>query len=280
MTPPSTTSAVVIVTGASRGIGLAIVHALLQHNARVIATARTPLSTNSAETSSTTEPSSSPSLAELVKTYPDALRYVAVDVTDERAAGMIVGEAISAFGRLDALVHNAGILDPLARIVDAPITDWVRCFDINLFSCVRLLQEAIPHLRTAASSSSLSGTSSRFILISSGAAVRPTSGWSAYSAAKSASNMLVASVAVEEPLLTSIAIRPGVVDTAMQARIRSEDAKEAMGEEGRQRFVGLFERGELLKPETPGSAVARLALSAPRELNGLFVNWDDERLPK
>jgi NAD(P)-dependent dehydrogenase (short-subunit alcohol dehydrogenase family) len=70
----------------------------------------------------------------------------------------------------------------------------------------------------------------------------------------------------EEPDITSISVRPGVVDTDMQKVVRGHstvmDAKDA------EKFKTLHESGKLLRPEQPGNVIARLALGAERELGG------------
>lgn len=140
--------------------------------------------------------------------------------------------------------------------------------DVNLFGCIALLQKALPHLRT---------NEGRFILVSSGAAIKPYQGWLPYCVSKSACNMLVAGLGLEEQKVISIALRPGVVDTEMQTLIR-ESGRGAMGDASHDRFVELKETGKLLPPEVPGHVIAKLALGAPKELSGQFISWDDGRL--
>lgn len=117
----------------------------------------------------------------------------------------------------------------------------------------------------------------RIVLCSSGAATGAYSTWGAYGASKAALNHLALTLAVEEPSVTTVSIRPGVVDTDMQLSIRdvhssSMDAKDAA------KFKELKEGGGLLKPEQPGNVMARLALDAPKELSGKFLSWNDESL--
>jgi NAD(P)-dependent dehydrogenase (short-subunit alcohol dehydrogenase family) len=70
----------------------------------------------------------------------------------------------------------------------------------------------------------------------------------------------------EEPDITSVAIRPGVVDTDMQIEVRGHAA--IMDEKDVKKFKGLHEEGKLLRPDQPGNVMARLALSAGRDLSG------------
>lgn len=91
-------------------------------------------------------------------------------------------------------------------------------------------------------------------------------------------NHLALTLAVEEPSLTTISVRPGVVDTEMQRAIR-EEHHQTMSAEDRVKFAGFHEKGELLRPEQPGRVIAKLAVEGDvKELNGRFVSWNDEVL--
>jgi len=102
-------------------------------------------------------------------------------------------------------------------------------------------------------------------------------GWGAYCTAKAAVNHFTRVLAEEEPDVTAIAFRPGVVDTAMQAQIRREGAS-GMPKEAYARFVDYHEQGDLLPPEVPGCALAVLAFYAPHEWSGSFLPWNDEQV--
>ncbi|KAI7293488.1 hypothetical protein KC315_g19311 [Hortaea werneckii] len=112
---------------------------------------------------------------------------------------------------------------------------------------------------------------------SSGAAMNAYPTWGAYGSAKAAMNHLAMTVASEEPEITSISIRPGVVDTEMQRDIR-EKHNTAMFEKDAARFKELKETGGLLRPEQPGHVMAKLVLNPPKELNGKFLSWNGEEL--
>src|SRR5689334_1673549 len=87
-------SPVWLITDSSRGLGRSLAEAVLAAGHRLVATARKPAH-----------------LADLVGRYGDQVIAVALDVTDERAAGEAMNAAIRAFGRLDVLVNNAGYGD-------------------------------------------------------------------------------------------------------------------------------------------------------------------------
>ncbi|KAJ3179521.1 hypothetical protein HDU85_004794 [Gaertneriomyces sp. JEL0708] len=250
-------SPVVIVTGASRGIGLSIARVLLAKKARVVAIGRTPLS-------------SLPEIQALSSSHGDTFSYLSVDLTDESASSAIVNHVLHSlrFQHIDAVVHNAGVIDPIAKIADADLNAWRKCMEVNLFSGVALAQATLPTLRK---------TKGRFILVSSGAAVGPKEGWNAYCSAKAAANMFIAGLGQEEKDVVSVALRPGVVDTEMQRVIR-EQGKAAMGDDSHAFFVQKHMDGQLLHPDVPGHVIAMLALSAPKELTGQFLSWDDSKL--
>ena len=117
----------------------------------------------------------------------------------------------------------------------------------------------------------------RVINITSGAAVNVIGGWGAYSAAKVAINHLTMILAAEEPEITALALRPGLVDTAMQATIR-EKGQGQMAESSYRRLAGAHAQGSLLPPDAPGRAIACLALFAPHAWSGEVLQWDDERV--
>ena len=71
-----------------------------------------------------------------------------------------------------------------------------------------------------------------------------------------------------------MAVRPGVVDTRMQDTIRQK-GQGVMSAEQLAYYQNLKAGGQLEKPEVPGRSIAWLALHAPRELSGQFLNYDD-----
>ena len=131
----------------------------------------------------------------------------------------------------------------------------------------RQIRDALPFLRV---------TNGNIILTSSGAAVKGTAAWGAYSASKAVLNSLARTLAVEEPSVGVLAIRPGVVDTQMQDTLKDEHYGK-MESKDVQRFVEMREKGEMLKPEMPGAVMARLVLRgfADKIESGDFVKYVD-----
>jgi len=128
---------------------------------------------------------------------------------------------------------------------------------------VAFVRAAIPELRK---------THGRIIFTSSGAAMGAYSTWGAYGAAKAAMNHLAMTLEAEEPLITSISIRPGVVDTQMQQAIREVHLGE-MDKKDAEKFKSLHKEGGLLRPEQPGHVMAKLAVDGPKELSGKFLRY-------
>jgi NAD(P)-dependent dehydrogenase (short-subunit alcohol dehydrogenase family) len=193
---------------------------------------------------------------------------VAGDVSQVEDCRRAVESTVEAYGRIDALVNNAGILGPVGPVAETEIDGWEQTWAVNVLGPVAMIQDALPYLRSHRG---------RVINISSGAAVGAVSGWGPYCLSKAAINMLTKMIAAEEQAVAAIALRPGVVDTAMQATIREEGGA-GMPEDVHARFVRYHEQGELLPPEAPGCAAAVLAFHAPHEWSGEFLSWDDERV--
>ncbi|KAH9819624.1 short-chain dehydrogenase [Melampsora americana] len=259
----------IILTGASKGIGLATVKILLAEpfSANVITLSR----------STTSE------LKELSKSYPDQLKVHEGDVTNNKDNETVVKSAIETYGTLDGLILNAGTME-LGRISETSMDSWKRVFEVNFFSLLSILPLAIPHLRTS---------KGRVVFVSSGASVSKVAGitsvsdhrlfltdaaiWASYNTSKAAMNSLARTLANEEPELTSIAIRPGVVDTDMQVNLRQHGSKDMKAEE-LDRHLKLHANKELLPPSKPGYVIAALSIKIPNHLNGEFVSWDSAEL--
>eukprot|EP01086_Lenisia_limosa_P010746 TRINITY_DN3538_c0_g1_i1.p2 TRINITY_DN3538_c0_g1~~TRINITY_DN3538_c0_g1_i1.p2 ORF type:complete len:103 (+),score=26.15 TRINITY_DN3538_c0_g1_i1:580-888(+) len=90
---------------------------------------------------------------------------------------------------------------------------------------------------------------------------------------KACLNMMSMALAVETGLV-SVAVRPGVVDTAMQGVIR-EDGDKGMDASVHDHFKNLKKQGQLLAPSDPAKSIAKLALHASETFSGKFVSWND-----
>lgn len=242
---------VIILTGASRGVGLAVAHFLLRQSHKLVVVAR-----------------SEQPLRELEKQYDGQVAVLAGDLADLSLGAKAVELAQSCWQKLDGLIINHGVLDPVKRLADCSPEEWRAAYNINLFSAVAVVKAAILPLRE---------THGRIILTSSGAASNAYPSWGAYGSAKAAMNHLAMTIANEEKDITAIAVRPGTVDTDMQRDIRDKH-NSAMDASDTKKFAELKSSGTLLKPEQPGHVMAKLVLNAPKELSGKFLQWNGEEL--
>ncbi len=245
---------VVIVTGASRGIGSAVARWLARSGAAVTLVAR-----SEADLSAVAE--------DLAGSEGESL-VCAMDIADYDGCRKAVRETMDRFGRIDALVNNAGIIQPIATIAESDPESWCRNLKVNLLGPFNLIRAALSHLREHRG---------RVVNVSSGAATLALEYLGAYCVAKAGLNHFTRVLAAEETTLTAVTIRPGVVDTDMQAHLRGEGGA-AMPTEQAAYYQQLLENHQLEPPETPARSIAWLALYAPREFSGQFLDYDDPRI--
>ncbi len=241
----------IIITGASRGLGAAAARALGPLETPVVLGARTE--------------SDLVSVAIEMRARGGRAAVVVGDITLDDTRAELIETALRAFGGIRGLVNNAARLQPMARLAQAEAAMWEAHWRLNVLAPVLLTKLALPALRAS---------HGRVINVSSGAAEHVVPSWGAYDLSKAALNHFTRQLALEEPEVISVALRPGVVDTEMQAEIRAR-GRETMESKSHERFVRLFEKGELLPSDRPGRALAALALWAPKEMSGAFVRWDD-----
>jgi len=249
-----TASPVVIVTGASRGIGASAARWLADRGISLALMARSAASLQE--------------VADGVERRGARALPLALDIADPAACRRAVSATISHFGRLDGLINNAGTLAPLAPAAQADPASWRRNIEVNLLGPFYMIRAGIEHLRRE---------NGRIVNVSSGAARHPVETWSAYCTAKAGLTHLTRVVAVEEPRVTVVSLRPGVVDTRMQAKIR-EDGPGIMPPEKVAYFEALKRENRLEPPAVPARAIAWLVLQAPREWSGELIEYDDPRL--
>ena len=247
---------VVIVTGASRGLGAAVARWLAKVGSAIMLVAR-----------------SGDKLADVaadVRRLGGEPLVFEADVSDYDACRTAVEKTLVRFGRIDSLVNNAGIIQPISTIGRTDPAIWRYNIEVNLIGPFNLIRAAVGDLRKQRG---------RVVNVSSGAANLALETISAYCAGKAALNRFTQVLAAEESLLTVLTVRPGVVDTEMQAFIRKEGPK-AMTAEQAAYYRQLKEREELEPPEIPARSIAWLALHAPQEFSGRFLDYDDPRISR
>jgi NAD(P)-dependent dehydrogenase (short-subunit alcohol dehydrogenase family) len=187
---------VVVITGASRGIGAAAAGVFADAGARVVLLARS---------------------ADQIGALAGQVGGTAVpcDVGDWGSVQAAVAGVVAQHGRLDVLINNAGVIEPIARLSEADPADWGRAVDINLKGVFHGCRAAVPVMRQQGA-----GT---IINLSSGAATSPLEGWSAYCASKAGVLMLTRALHLEEGGwgLRVLGLSPGTVATDMQIKIKA-----------------------------------------------------------
>jgi NAD(P)-dependent dehydrogenase (short-subunit alcohol dehydrogenase family) len=127
---------VVMITGASRGLGRALAQAYAKEGAMLIINSRS-------------EESIHP-VAEEAESSGAEVLALAADVSRGAEVQKLVNAAIQRFGRLDVLVNNAGLLGPRVPIEEYPEDEWRRVLDANLTAPFLLSKAVIPHIPKAA----------------------------------------------------------------------------------------------------------------------------------
>ena len=247
---------VVMVTGASRGLGAAVAGWLAKAGAGVTLIARSQEKLEE--------------VADMVRRLDGEPLVCAADVSEYKACGKAVDQTMDRFGRIDSIVNNAGIVQPISTIAKTEPADWRYNIAVNLIGPFNLVRAA---------ATEVTRQNGRVVNVSSGAANLALETVSAYCTAKAALNHFTRILAAEEPELTAMAVRPGVVDTDMQAFLRSEGPR-AMPPDQAAYYRQLKDRGELEPPAIPARSIAWLALYAPPEFSGEFLDYDAERICK
>jgi NAD(P)-dependent dehydrogenase (short-subunit alcohol dehydrogenase family) len=182
---------VAIITGASRGLGLALARELAARGWALVLDAR-----------------GSEALAEVEEELAPRTTVIAIagDITDPAHRQALV-RAAEQLGGLDALVNNASHLGPSPQplLADYSLDDLRRVYEVNTIAPLAMLQEALPIL----------GPGARIVDITSDAAVEPYEGWGGYGSSKAALEQLTAVLGAEHPGLRVYRVDPGDMRTQM-----------------------------------------------------------------
>ena len=187
---------VVLITGASRGLGAALAREWARRGAALLLTAR-----------------GAEALAAIAKEVSRSTDVLAepIDVTDDLRMSAFIDTAISTFGRIDVLVNNASTLggSPMPKLEDLGASAFFELMDVNVRAPLTISQRVLPHMRAR-------GTGT-IVNVTSDAAVSAYPGWGGYGASKAALEHLSRILAAE---LDGTGVRvmvldPGNMDTQM-----------------------------------------------------------------
>jgi NADP-dependent 3-hydroxy acid dehydrogenase YdfG len=220
---------VVLVTGASSGIGEATALALSEAGAQVAVGARRA------------EP-----LADLAKRAPGEVLTLELDVTDEQSCRTAVATTVEHFGGLDVLVNNAGLMLS-GPILGADTTEWTRMVQTNLLGTMFTTHAALPHLlQSKGTVVQMSSTSGRMA----------SAGGGVYAATKFGVNAF--SEALRQEVTTQgvrvVLVEPGMVDTELTSHL-TDPGMRALARD-------LMDSMRTLRPEDIAEAVL-YAISQP-----------------
>ena len=192
------TGKTVLITGASRGIGAEAARVFAAAGANVSLLAR-----------------SQDEIANLAGEIGPRAIAVPCNVARYTEVSSAVETTVQAFGGLDVMINNAGVIEPISRLADADPDKWAQVIDINLKGVFNGMRAALPVMKRAGGGSILT--------ISSGAAHSPIEAWSHYCASKAAVHMLTRCVDEEEAAngIRAIGLSPGTVATTMQREIKA-----------------------------------------------------------
>jgi NAD(P)-dependent dehydrogenase (short-subunit alcohol dehydrogenase family) len=222
-----------IVTGASRGLGLALADSLADRGWRLVIDARDGVALEQA--------------AARLRARTEVVA-LAGDVADPAHREALVGAA----DKIDLLVNNASTLgpSPLPPLARHPLDELEHVYRVNAIAPLALMQAVLPRLAEGA----------RIVNVTSDAAVEPYEGWGGYGSSKAALEQLTAVFAAEQPALRVYAVDPGDMNTRLhQEAYPGEDISDRPAPS--QSVPGLL---ALIEGDLPSGRYSAAALAGAR----------------
>ncbi|MCC7321623.1 MAG: SDR family oxidoreductase [Rubellimicrobium sp.] len=235
---PDLSGRTILVTGAGRGIGAALVRLLAARGARVLAGYY-----------------GAPDGA-----APATVTSFPLDVTDAASVAAAAARVGAAGGRLDVLVNNAGLIAPIGHLADLTSDSLRAAHEVNVIGLHRITTACLPALTAAQGLILNAGT---------GAATTPMEGWTAYCTSKAAARMMTLMMDKELAPRGLRAVFCGIppTDTMMQGEIRTAGLNP----------ISRIAQTDLVHPDVPASVLAWICADGGRTLNEPLVDVRDDR---
>jgi NAD(P)-dependent dehydrogenase (short-subunit alcohol dehydrogenase family) len=193
---------VVIITGASRGIGESIARTFAAHGARVVLASR-----------------KLEAVRAVAESIGQSAHAVACHTGQETQCNALVAEAIARFGKIDALVNNAATNPYFGPMIDTDMGAWQKTYEVNLQGYFWMAREVARHLRTRSSHGSI-------VNIASVAGIEAAPLQGVYGTTKAAVIAMTKTLAYElgSSNIRVNALAPGLIETKLSAAIVQNDA--------------------------------------------------------
>ena len=244
---------VVLITGASRGLGRAAAQCLSQLGCSLALCARAPIIQD----------------APWFEAMPEEQRlYAGVDLRHPQDIAAFAQAVKEKFGRLDVLVNCAAILGTRTTIANSSLEEWQDSLATNIMGSVTMTKACLPLLRQSKGG---------VIQVISSAGLVPISHCSTYCVTKAAQIMLTRTLAAEENSITAVNYDPSMMDTDMQADIRTQVVPK-MPDAFKQYFTQAYEKGLMIDKATAGCTLAWVICHLAPNQQGITVNGGDPQL--
>ena len=223
---------VIVITGGGSGIGRALALAIAKRGQAVLIVGRRE------------------QLLEETASESPMIQMLCADVSTTEGIESIAYH-LKAIPKIQALVNNAGVIKPIAKIQDINVDAWHQVFKTNLDAALFLPQKLLPQL-----------ASGRVLNIGSGAAYFPIKAWAAYCVSKAALSMLTRCWQEEIESTAFASVMPGIIDTDMQALARNDSNPD---NERAQFYQNLKDQGRLISTDTVAAFLTWLLLDVDRQ---------------